>query len=114
MRRDFGSLSFIPSGLVAESVSCVGKTMVVTARAEAGEAFCPVCGEASRRVHSHYVRHVRDLPFSGRGVRLRLAIPRFSCGDEIARGGYLPSVSRKPCFRRGLAEHRGWIISSTI
>ena len=79
MRRNFGGLSFVPSGLVAESVSCVGETMVVTARAEAGEAFCPVCGEASRRVHSRYVRHVRDLPFSGQGVHLRLAIRRFSC-----------------------------------
>ena len=56
MRRNFGSLSFVPSGLVAESVSCVGETMVVTARAEAGEAFCPVCGEASRRVHKRFKR----------------------------------------------------------
>ena len=91
MRRNFGSLSFVPSGLVAESVSCVGETMVVTARAEAGEAFCPVCGEASRRVHSRYVRHVRDLPFSGQGVRLRLAIRRFSC-------------ERRDCPRRIFAE----------
>jgi len=91
MRRNFGSLSFVPSGLVAESVSFVGETMVVTARAEAGEAFCPVCGEASRRVHSHYVRHVRDLPFSGQGVRLRLATRRFSC-------------ERRDCPRRIFAE----------
>jgi len=65
--------------------------MVVTARAEAGEAFCPVCGEASRRVHSRYVRHVRDLPFSGQGVRLRLATRRFSC-------------ERRDCPRRIFAE----------
>jgi transposase len=65
--------------------------MIVTARAEVGEAYCPVCGEVSRRVHSRYVRHVRDLPFSGQGVRLCLATRRFSC-------------ARRDCPRRIFAE----------
>ncbi len=91
MRRNFGNLSLVPNGLVAESVTSVGETMIVTARAEAGEAVCPLCGEASRRVHSPYVRHVRDLPFSGLGVRLGLATWRFSC-------------ERRGCPRRIFAE----------
>jgi hypothetical protein len=91
MRRNFGNLSIVPNGLVAESVSSVGETIIVTARAEVGEAFCPVCGEVSRRVHGRYVRHVRDLPFSGQGVRLCLATRRFSC-------------ERRDCPRRIFAE----------
>jgi transposase len=91
MRANFGSLSLVPDGLVAESVSIVGETMVVTARGKVGEACCPLCGEVSRRVHSRYVRHVRDLPISGRGVRLCLATRRFSC-------------ERRDCPRRIFAE----------
>jgi len=91
MRRNFGNLPLVPDGLVAESVSSAGETVIVIARAEVGEASCPLCGDMSRRVHSRYVRHVQDLPFSGQGVRLCLATRRFSC-------------ERRDCPRRIFAE----------
>ncbi len=74
---DFVSLT--PCGLTVESVTCVQEMMIVTARAAAVAAMCPLCGTASRRVHSRYKRRASDLPGAGRGVRLRVTARRFYC-----------------------------------
>jgi transposase len=42
-------------------------------------ARCPRCSHPSRRVHSHYVRTVVDLPWQGVAVQLRLHTRRFRC-----------------------------------
>lgn len=34
--------------------------------------YCPLCHTASRHVHSHYQRKVRDLPISGKGVEMQI------------------------------------------
>jgi zinc-finger of transposase IS204/IS1001/IS1096/IS1165 len=38
-------------------------------------ALCPLCGGASTRVHSRYVRRVADLPGQGVAFRLQLHAP---------------------------------------
>ena len=54
-------------------------TMVVaTARPTAS---FPTCQQPSTRVHSHYVRSLADLPWSGATVRLRLHTRRFFCSS---------------------------------
>jgi transposase len=54
-------------------------TMVVaTARPS---TCCPACQQPSMRVHSHYVRSLADLPWSGATVRLRLHTRRFFCSS---------------------------------
>ncbi len=40
---------------------------------------CPACGQALVRVHSRYLRLVRDLPVVDRPVRLLLRVRRFFC-----------------------------------
>src|SRR5438034_4320447 len=40
---------------------------------------CPACGELSRSCHSHYCRHLQDLPWQGLSVRIRLKARRFRC-----------------------------------
>jgi transposase len=45
-------------------------------------ASCPVCCTASRRVHSRYVRVVKDLPWAGTPMRFRFSTRRFFC-DEV-------------------------------
>jgi transposase len=52
---------------------------VVTARAEARVAACPLCGASSQRVHSRYIRQVSDLPCSGQKLHLRVVARRFVC-----------------------------------
>src|SRR4051812_9041199 len=44
-------------------------------------ACCPACQQPSTRVHSHYVRSLADLPWSGTTVRLRLHTRRFFCSS---------------------------------
>ncbi len=80
MAARFGFASLIPSGLAVDSVDDRENALVVTARSSAGMAACPLCGTASGRVQSHYVRRPSDLPCAGRRVRLRLLVRRFRCG----------------------------------
>ena len=42
-------------------------------------AACPACGKPSLRVHSRYDRVLRDLPWQGRPVLLRVQARRFRC-----------------------------------
>ena len=48
---------------------------------------CPDCGKRSHSLHSHYQRHLQDLPWQGLAVRLRLKARRFRCRN--------PACSRK-------------------
>lgn len=54
--------------------------ITMVARSRATNAPCPLCGVVSTRIHSHYQRHVLDLPWSGVSVRLDLTVHRFFCG----------------------------------
>jgi transposase len=40
---------------------------------------CPLCGGASARVHSRYVRTLADLPWHGIAVSVQLTVRRFVC-----------------------------------
>jgi transposase len=42
-------------------------------------AICPVCGQVSLRIHSHYQRKVSDLPWHGTPVELRLETRKYFC-----------------------------------
>ena len=85
MQSDFRISSLIPGGLAVESVDHAGEAIVVVARPVARSAVCPLCGCASRRIHSRYIRRVSDLPCSGRGVLLRLVTRRFVCASPHCR-----------------------------
>ena len=53
--------------------------IVATVAAIAPTSVCPQCGHPSRRIHSHYVRRVADLPWHGVAFRLELHVRRFFC-----------------------------------
>lgn len=42
---------------------------------------CPVCGQLSERVHSHYRRVLADLPLCGRRLVLVLPLRKFLCSN---------------------------------
>ncbi len=94
MRTDFRISSLVPSGLVFVDVSDSVDSIILVVRSEAVMAKCPLCGTASHRIHSRYVRHLADLPSAGRRLQLRLVTRRFRC--EVAR-----------CRRRIFAERFG-------
>ena len=51
----------------------------IVAHAVSPAADCPTCGRSSRRVHSRYWRRLRDLPWQGFPVELRVEVRRFRC-----------------------------------
>jgi len=64
-------------------------------------AQCPLCRSWSKRTHSRYDRTIRDLPWAGRPVVLRLRVRRFFCDN--------PRCDRRIFAERGpdLAPVRG-------
>jgi transposase len=94
MRSDLRISSLVPSGLAFVGASDSSDSIILTVRSEAVTAECPLCGTASRQIHSRYVRHLADLPSAGRRLQLQLITRRFRC--EVAR-----------CRRRIFAERFG-------
>ena len=77
-------------------------------------AACPLCGAASRRVHSRYIRQVSDLPCSGRRITFALSRAGLSAARPIAGAGSSPNASVTPCLRSGHGARRGSNASSII
>jgi len=78
------------SSLVPDSgevtVECVkplahGQFLLVL-RAASEQGFCPRCHRLSFHVHSHYLRHLSDLPWEGIPVHIQLHVRRFFCRVE--------------------------------
>jgi transposase len=65
--------------------------VTIEAAPRSTSAACPVCCNASRRVHSSYRRVLHDLPWQGRPVTIHVAARRFHC-------------SNRSCARRTFAE----------
>jgi hypothetical protein len=116
MWTNFQISSLVPSGFVAESVSVSSDSILLVARSNAGIATCPLCGSASRRVHSKYARYVSDLPCSGREIRLRVLTRRFLCEVEHCRRrifaerfgeNILPVRSRRTARMDHIIRHLG-------
>src|SRR5947208_3651055 len=72
-----------------------GKDWIVEAATSQNSAQCPGCGVVSSR-HSRYQRQIRDLPFQGARVMLKLHLVRWRCRTPECRyqifSERLPSV----------------------
>lgn len=65
-------------------------------------ACCPTCHRSSTRVHSRYSRTLRDLPWQGAVVQLRIELRRFQCRSrDCPRKTY---VERLPMVMAGHAR----------
>ena len=62
-----------------EAVEQQGTTLTLTAGSVQRTRTCPLCGQASSRVHSRYQRSLADLPVQGLRLRFRLRVRRFYC-----------------------------------
>ena len=65
--------------VIVDKIECTPSAVVFRARYWPTGAACPACGTWSSRVHSRYVRQMRDLPLGGRPVLIHLAMRRFLC-----------------------------------
>jgi transposase len=69
--------------VTVESVrSLADGQFLMVLRAAPGEGFCPRCHRLSFHVHSHYLRHLSDLPWEGIPVQIQLHVRRFFCRTE--------------------------------
>jgi transposase len=74
-----------PTLLRLDYLSAVDSCITLTLATSRQQADCPLCDRPSRRVHSHYVRTLADLPWNGVPVRLRLTVRRFLCDTKSCR-----------------------------
>jgi len=76
------STSLLPltlPGCVVEHIATADLRLLIDARTSTPTAACPDCHTLSARVHSHYTRHLRDLPVLDQPVHLRVQVRRFRC-----------------------------------
>jgi transposase len=62
-----------------EAVEQQGTTLILTAGSVQRTRTCPLCAQASSRVHSRYQRSLADLPVQGLRLRFHLRVRRFYC-----------------------------------
>ncbi len=72
-------LPFALPGCRIDAVRRAGSTFLIDAHTILPSQNCPICSHASRRVHSRYLRLVRDLPVADRSLCLLLRVRRFFC-----------------------------------
>lgn len=69
-------------GLKLENAALDAEALSFTLTSTSLLAICPVCTQKTRRLHSHYLRTVADLPWSGRRVKLFLNVRKFRCSQN--------------------------------
>ena len=87
-------LSIVPAALKISRVVPTTKDVIVEAGLARSLVHCPTCGLSSRRLHSHYPRVLRDLPWQGRPATIRVTARRFRCLNPA-------------CVRKTFAEKLG-------
>ena len=68
-----------PSSFLLTAIHSPDDTIVAEISSLRAQAPCPLCAQPSHQVRGRYVRHLRDLPWANRTVRIRLAVRKFSC-----------------------------------
>jgi len=79
MQANFRISSLVPPGMAVHSADLSSDKLVLKISGTAVQGSCPLCGHASRRIHSQYTRRVCDYPCSGRGVEFQIITRRFVC-----------------------------------
>jgi len=81
------SLSPCPAEVQVERLIANADHITLVVSAVRRAVSCPGCARLSRRIHSHYERHLADLPWNGVPVRVRLRTRRFFCdGEDCPQG----------------------------
>jgi transposase len=83
----------LPEGLEMTSLSDTPDELLIRVISYRSSSPCPHCSTPSSAIHSSYHRHPRDLPCTGRPIRLLLTVRKFFCRN--------PDCSRHPCSQNG-------------
>lgn len=116
MQRALRPSALIPPGFTVECASTVDTVTTIAIVSAETSSCCPICGTASHRTHSRYVRKIADLPLAGHSVRLLATVRRFWC-DAVRCGrrifaerfadGALAPWARRTGRLDGLVHHLG-------
>jgi transposase len=93
-------LSIVPASLEISRVLPTTSDVTIEAGLARGPVDCPDCGLPSQRLHSHYPRVLRDLPWQGRPATIRVTARRFRCLNLL-------------CARKTFAERLGSVASTS-
>jgi len=112
-------LSIVPAALEISRVLPTAEDVIIEAGLARSPVNCPACGLLSRRLHSHYPRVLRDLPWQGRPAMIRVTARRFRClAPACSRktfaerlGSVAPASARRTAR---LGDLRSWSSSSAI
>ena len=101
--QHFNDLLPVADRISVEAVRIAPARVEVELQCVVDSVPCPICQTASRRVHSRYVRVVRDLPWAGTPMVLRFSTRRFFCDNGDCRrrifAEELPDLARR--YARG-------------
>ncbi len=76
------SLFLLPENIVVEAVSPIKSRLTLQISCRQKSASCPLCQQASERIHGRYGRTVADVPCAGRLVTLALTVRKFVCSTK--------------------------------
>lgn len=82
---DVSTLLADPSAISLEAFVSRQNLIIVRVRAVQKTVCCPLCDKHSSSLHSHYIRHVADLPWHGVAIRLELHTRKFRCRNQLCR-----------------------------
>jgi len=97
-------------GLRCDSVEFSDSTVTIVVSSKQNCANCPSCGIRSKRVHSHYWRSLKDLPWHGLEVRVRWRSRRFFCDRRDCSQKIF--VERVPDVAESYARRTGRLITA--
>jgi transposase len=106
-------LSIVPATLKISRVLPTIADVTIEAGLTRSVVDCPDCGVPSRRLHSHYPRVLRDLPWQGRPATIRITARRFRCLNFLCArktfaerlGSVAPALARRTTRLGELQRH---------
>ncbi len=65
--------------VLVENVQSNFSNIVVDVYTEVKEVVCPHCGHTTKRVHDYRIQNIKDVPYNGKYVTIRLRKRRYVC-----------------------------------
>ena len=86
---------FLDLGNVSvENVQVYFDEIVVDVKTDSMQVECPHCGHSTKRVHDYRIQKIKDVPYNGKNVIIRLRKRRYvccKCGKKFSeKYGFLP------------------------
>lgn len=82
-----------------------GDTVQLGLQSAASCGPCPLCGQRSSSIHSHYQRYVTDLPLASKRTKVVLNAVRLRClNPECPRKIFCERITSVPAYSRRTAQ----------